>query len=92
VTADLCCTTSPVVTACFLLSKVCVCVPKPTKRLHASGVIREVAKRVFNMDVTLTVVGRNARTIQMTTGERMEEHTMFLIQVPHAHTHSLTWM
>jgi hypothetical protein len=40
-----------------------------------------VAKRLFNMDITMTVLSRNVRTIQMTTGERVEEHTVFLIQV-----------
>jgi len=44
-------------------------------------VVGEVARRVYGLDVTMTVTSRNQRTVQMSTGERMEEHTIFNIQV-----------
>lgn len=50
-------------------------------RSLTKGVIREVAKRVFKLDVKLTLVGRNQRTVQMTTGERQEEHVIFCIHL-----------
>ena len=50
-------------------------------RSSTKGVIREVAKRVFKLDVKLTLAGRNQRTVRMTTGERLEEHVMFCIHL-----------
>ncbi|TMS35786.1 hypothetical protein L596_003109 [Steinernema carpocapsae] len=44
------------------------------------GVLREVARRVFKMDITLSVTGRTQRSVQMTTGERIEEHVIFHIK------------
>uniref|UniRef100_A0A914W7X3 guanylate cyclase n=1 Tax=Plectus sambesii TaxID=2011161 RepID=A0A914W7X3_9BILA len=41
------------------------------------GVLREVAKRVFKMDIALSVTGRTQRSVQMATGERLEEHVIF---------------
>ncbi|CAI4229274.1 unnamed protein product [Auanema sp. JU1783] len=45
------------------------------------GVIREAAKRVFKIDVSLTITGRTQRSVQMATGERIEEHVVFEIKV-----------
>ncbi|KAK6764356.1 hypothetical protein RB195_024615 [Necator americanus] len=45
------------------------------------GVLREAAKRVFKLDVVLTITGRTQRSVQMATGERVEEHVIFLIKV-----------
>ncbi|KAK6059407.1 heme NO binding associated, partial [Cooperia oncophora] len=44
------------------------------------GVLKEAAKRVFELDVALTITGRTQRSVQMATGERMEEHVIFLIK------------
>uniref|UniRef100_A0AC35U354 Guanylate cyclase n=1 Tax=Rhabditophanes sp. KR3021 TaxID=114890 RepID=A0AC35U354_9BILA len=44
------------------------------------GVLREVAKRVFKTDIVVTVTGRTQRSVQMSTGERIEEHVTLLIR------------
>ncbi|KAF8376554.1 gcy-36 [Pristionchus pacificus] len=45
------------------------------------GVIREVARRVFEIEVSLTITGRTQRSVQMTIGERIEEHVIFQIKL-----------
>uniref|UniRef100_A0AC34FFF7 Guanylate cyclase n=1 Tax=Panagrolaimus sp. ES5 TaxID=591445 RepID=A0AC34FFF7_9BILA len=45
------------------------------------GVVREVARRVFNMDINITIAGRTQRSVQMSTGERIEEHVIFNIKM-----------
>ncbi|ETN71836.1 heme NO binding protein [Necator americanus] len=45
------------------------------------GVLREVAKRVFNIDISLNITGRTQRSVQMATGERVEEHVIFVVKV-----------
>ena len=45
------------------------------------GVVREVAKRVFDLDINLVVQGRTQRSVHMNNGERVEEHVVFLIKV-----------
>ncbi|EPB69066.1 heme NO binding protein, partial [Ancylostoma ceylanicum] len=45
------------------------------------GVLREVARRVFNIDISLTITGRTQRSVQMASGERTEEHVIFLVKV-----------
>ncbi|RCN39620.1 heme NO binding protein [Ancylostoma caninum] len=58
------------------------------------GVLREVARRVFNIDISLNITGRTQRSVQMATGERTEEHVIFLIKtLDHdhdSHSDSLT--
>ncbi|GMR37180.1 hypothetical protein PMAYCL1PPCAC_07375, partial [Pristionchus mayeri] len=44
------------------------------------GVLREAARRVFKLEVSLTITGRTQRSVQMSTGERTEEHVIFLIK------------
>ncbi|KAF1752134.1 hypothetical protein GCK72_018688 [Caenorhabditis remanei] len=44
------------------------------------GVVREVAKRVFDLDINLIVQGRTQRSVHMNNGERVEEHVVFLIK------------
>ncbi|EFP10742.1 hypothetical protein CRE_02552 [Caenorhabditis remanei] len=44
------------------------------------GVVREVAKRVFDLDINLVVQGRTQRSVHMNNGERVEEHVVFLIK------------
>uniref|UniRef100_A0A183GW58 guanylate cyclase n=1 Tax=Heligmosomoides polygyrus TaxID=6339 RepID=A0A183GW58_HELPZ len=44
------------------------------------GVLREVARRVFNIEISLSVTGRTQRSVQMVSGERIEEHVIFLIK------------
>ncbi|KHJ77275.1 heme NO binding protein, partial [Oesophagostomum dentatum] len=44
------------------------------------GVLREAAKRVFKLDIAMTITGRTQRSVQMTTGERIEEHVIFQIK------------
>ncbi|CAB3410391.1 unnamed protein product [Caenorhabditis bovis] len=44
------------------------------------GVLREAAKRIFNIDVSVTITGRTQRSVQMSSGERTEEHVIFLIK------------
>ncbi|KAK6032050.1 heme NO binding associated, partial [Ostertagia ostertagi] len=44
------------------------------------GVLKEAAKRVFEIDVALTITGRTQRSVQMATGERIEEHVIFLVK------------
>ncbi|EYC06642.1 hypothetical protein Y032_0074g814 [Ancylostoma ceylanicum] len=44
------------------------------------GVLREVARRVFNIDISLTITGRTQRSVQMASGERTEEHVIFLVK------------
>ena len=47
-----------------------------------AGVLREVAQRVFKLDINLTITGRTQRSVQMSTGmDRVEEHVIFLIEV-----------
>ncbi|GMT21494.1 hypothetical protein PFISCL1PPCAC_12791, partial [Pristionchus fissidentatus] len=45
------------------------------------GVIREVARRVFDIDVSLAITGRTQRSVQTNTGERIEEHVMFQVKL-----------
>ncbi|KAF8373001.1 hypothetical protein PRIPAC_79430 [Pristionchus pacificus] len=45
------------------------------------GVIREVARRVFEIDVSLSITGRTQRSVQMNIGERIEEHVIFQIKL-----------
>ncbi|VDM62010.1 unnamed protein product [Angiostrongylus costaricensis] len=45
------------------------------------GVLKEASKRIFELDVNLTTTGRTQRSVQMATGERIEEHVIFLIKV-----------
>ncbi|VDM25484.1 unnamed protein product, partial [Toxocara canis] len=45
------------------------------------GVLREIARRVFNIEISMSVTGRTQRSVQMSTGERLEEHVIFLIKV-----------
>ncbi|GMS92382.1 hypothetical protein PENTCL1PPCAC_14557, partial [Pristionchus entomophagus] len=45
------------------------------------GVIREVARRVFEIDVSLSITGRTQRSVQMSIGERIEEHVIFQIKL-----------
>ncbi|KAL3078238.1 hypothetical protein niasHS_012125 [Heterodera schachtii] len=45
------------------------------------GVIREVARRVFDIEIGISVSGRTQRTIQMAAGDRFEEHVIFVIRV-----------
>ncbi|KAI1727011.1 heme NO binding associated domain-containing protein [Ditylenchus destructor] len=45
------------------------------------GVIREVARRVFNIDISMAVTGRTQRSVQVAAGERVEEHVTFLIKL-----------
>lgn len=47
------------------------------------GVVKEVAKLVFNLDINLVVQGRTQRSVHMNNGERVEEHVVFLIKVGH---------
>ncbi|MFH4984974.1 hypothetical protein AB6A40_011683, partial [Gnathostoma spinigerum] len=42
-----------------------------------TGIIREVGKRIFNIDVKLTVTGRTQRSVHMASGEKIEEHVVF---------------
>uniref|UniRef100_A0A1I7UVJ8 guanylate cyclase n=1 Tax=Caenorhabditis tropicalis TaxID=1561998 RepID=A0A1I7UVJ8_9PELO len=44
------------------------------------GVVKEVAKLVFNLDINLVVQGRTQRSVHMNNGERVEEHVIFLIK------------
>uniref|UniRef100_A0A8R1DFP6 guanylate cyclase n=1 Tax=Caenorhabditis japonica TaxID=281687 RepID=A0A8R1DFP6_CAEJA len=44
------------------------------------GVVKEVAKLVFDLDINLVVQGRTQRQVLMNNGERVEEHVAFLIQ------------
>uniref|UniRef100_A0A7E4UWW8 guanylate cyclase n=1 Tax=Panagrellus redivivus TaxID=6233 RepID=A0A7E4UWW8_PANRE len=44
------------------------------------GVVREVAKRVFDLDINMTITGRTQRSVQMSSGERVEEHVIFNIK------------
>jgi len=45
------------------------------------GVVREVAKRVFNLEINMTITGRTQRSVQMSSGERVEEHVIFNIKL-----------
>jgi hypothetical protein len=51
------------------------------RKFFLLGVLREVSKRIYKVDVTITVNGRTQRSVQMSTGERLEEHVIFLIKV-----------
>ncbi|CAB3397892.1 unnamed protein product [Caenorhabditis bovis] len=44
------------------------------------GVVKEVARRVYNLDISLIVQGRTQRSVHMHSGERIEEHVIFLIK------------
>ncbi|PAV61947.1 hypothetical protein WR25_19052 [Diploscapter pachys] len=46
------------------------------------SVVKEVARRVFSLDISLTIAGRTQRSVHMSTGERIEagEHVIFVIK------------
>ncbi|CAI5451221.1 unnamed protein product [Caenorhabditis angaria] len=45
------------------------------------GVVKEVARKVFNLDINLIVQGRTQRSVHMQMGgERVEEHVIFSIK------------
>ncbi|CAJ0955896.1 unnamed protein product, partial [Mesorhabditis belari] len=45
------------------------------------GVLKEVARCVFNIEISLTITGRTQRSVQTASGgERIEEHVIFLIK------------
>ncbi|PAV60032.1 hypothetical protein WR25_18061 [Diploscapter pachys] len=43
------------------------------------GILREAARRMFKLDILLNIIGRTQRSVQMSTGERIEEHVIFQI-------------
>lgn len=44
--------------------------------------LREVAHRVFDIDLNLTITGRTQRSVQLQMGgDRIEEHVIFLIKI-----------
>ncbi|CAI4221978.1 unnamed protein product [Auanema sp. JU1783] len=45
------------------------------------GVLKEVAKRVFNIEIAMQINGRTQRSVQMLTGERIEEHVIFHLKI-----------
>lgn len=45
------------------------------------GVIREVARRVFNMEINMTMMGRTQQVVQLAHETHLEEHVTFRIQV-----------
>uniref|UniRef100_A0A183U045 HNOB domain-containing protein n=1 Tax=Toxocara canis TaxID=6265 RepID=A0A183U045_TOXCA len=45
------------------------------------GVLIEIAKRVFRMEISITVTGRTQNTIRTKGGQGFEEHVVFLIKV-----------
>ncbi|KJH43122.1 heme NO binding protein [Dictyocaulus viviparus] len=45
------------------------------------GLLKEAAKRIFKLDLHLTITGRTQRSVQMASGERIEEHVIFLVKV-----------
>ncbi|KHN85304.1 Soluble guanylate cyclase gcy-36 [Toxocara canis] len=44
------------------------------------GVLIEIAKRVFRMEISITVTGRTQNTIRTKGGQGFEEHVVFLIK------------
>ncbi|PAV60035.1 hypothetical protein WR25_18064 [Diploscapter pachys] len=44
------------------------------------GILREAAKKVFKLDIAIDIIGRTQRSVQMSTGERIEEHVIFQIK------------
>ncbi|RCN43640.1 heme NO binding associated [Ancylostoma caninum] len=53
------------------------------------GVLREVARRVFDIDINLTITGRTQRSVQLATGgDRIEEHVIFVVKTQHESRHS----
>uniref|UniRef100_A0A0K0FYJ9 guanylate cyclase n=1 Tax=Strongyloides venezuelensis TaxID=75913 RepID=A0A0K0FYJ9_STRVS len=44
------------------------------------GVLREVARRIYLSEISISISGRTQRSVQMSTGERVEEHVIMLIK------------
>ncbi|CAD5211700.1 unnamed protein product [Bursaphelenchus okinawaensis] len=44
------------------------------------GIIREVGKKLYKLDVNITLLGRTQRSVQVGQKERLEEHVIFLIR------------
>uniref|UniRef100_A0A0K0E3P7 guanylate cyclase n=2 Tax=Strongyloides stercoralis TaxID=6248 RepID=A0A0K0E3P7_STRER len=44
------------------------------------GVLREVAKRIYLSEIAISISGRTQRSVQMSTGERVEEHVIMHIR------------
>ncbi|KAI6171643.1 Guanylate cyclase [Aphelenchoides besseyi] len=45
------------------------------------GVLREIAKRIYGLEIGLEMTGRTQRTVQLAVGERVEEHVIFQIKM-----------
>ncbi|CAD5214637.1 unnamed protein product [Bursaphelenchus xylophilus] len=43
------------------------------------GLLRELAKRVYGLEIEITIQGRTQKVVQFSSGERMEEHVVFNI-------------
>jgi hypothetical protein len=46
-----------------------------------TGIVKAAGKVLYDLDVSMNVVGRTQRSVQMANGERIEEHVIFLIKV-----------
>ncbi|CAD5216121.1 unnamed protein product [Bursaphelenchus xylophilus] len=44
------------------------------------GIIKEIGKKLYKLDVSITVLGRTQRSVQVGQKERLEEHVIFLIR------------
>jgi guanylate cyclase soluble subunit beta len=51
------------------------------KKPNFLGIVKEVGKKLYGIDVSMNVVGRTQRSVQMGDTERIEEHVIFLIKV-----------
>ncbi|CAD5232583.1 unnamed protein product [Bursaphelenchus xylophilus] len=43
------------------------------------GLLRELAKRIFDMEIDINIAGRTQKVVQYSSGERTEEHVIFNI-------------
>ncbi|CEF68837.1 Adenylyl cyclase class-3/4/guanylyl cyclase domain and Heme-NO binding domain and Haem NO binding associated domain and NO signalling/Golgi transport ligand-binding domain-containing protein [Strongyloides ratti] len=44
------------------------------------GVLREVARRIYLSEISISISGRTQRSVQLSTGERVEEHVIMVIK------------
>ncbi|CAD5213660.1 unnamed protein product [Bursaphelenchus xylophilus] len=50
------------------------------KSINFQGVLTEIARQLFNQDIRISVASRKQRIVQLSTGERCEEHVTFSIR------------
>ncbi|KAI6174594.1 hypothetical protein M3Y97_01007800 [Aphelenchoides bicaudatus] len=56
------------------------------------GVLKEIARRIYECDIGITIKGRSQRVVQLSNGERTEEHVIFQIKLSGSQKNSIATM